>query len=125
MTTVVEPESPRRRPRGIRLLLVSAALVAAIALIIAGACTLGGEEPSGGMEPPETLGDGSYVADGSVVLQNYGTLTTEAAQFWRDLTLEQVLSKGVPFSRYNRYYTRFFLKEGETVEVLLLSLIHI
>ncbi len=119
MTTVVEPEFPRRRPKGIRLLLAAAALVAAVVLIIVGACTLGGDEPSGAMEPPETLGDASYVADGSVVLQNYGTLTSEAAQFWRDLTLDHVLSLGVPFSRYNRYYTRFFLKEGETIEILI------
>jgi len=120
VTTMVEPEVPPRKPRGLRLVLVAVAAIAATALIIAGASALGRDD-----SPPLTIGstgDGSsapYIADASFVLQNYGTLTTEAEQFWRDTTPDQVVSLGLPFLRYNRYYTRFFLKEGETVEVLM------
>jgi len=116
---MVDSEVPPRRPRGKRLLLVAAALVAAIGLVIAGACALNGDEPDS--NPPSMPDEPRtpYVADASFVLQNYGTLTTEATQFWQDLTLDHVVSLGLPFSRYNRYYTRFFLKEGETVEILM------
>ena len=117
---MVEPEVPPRRPRGVRLLLVAVAAIAATALIIAGASALSRDDPT----PPNAVPPGDslnapYIADASFVLQNYGTLTTEAVQFWRDTTPDQVVSLGLPFLRYNRYYTRFFLKEGETVEILM------
>ncbi len=119
MTTVVEPEVPSRRPRGGRLILIAAALVAAIALIIAAAVTLGGEEPPADVDLLSGPAQSPYVAEASFVLQNFGTLPPEAAQLWRDMTLDNVVALGIPFNRYNRYYTRFFLKEGETVEVAL------
>ena len=98
---------------------MAAATIAAIALIIAGAGAIGRSDPSPNPGSMPNMSNDPYVADASFVLQNYGTLATEAVQFWRDLTLDQVVSLGLPFQRYNRYYTRFFLKEGETVEILL------
>jgi len=118
MTTVVEPERPRRRGPGKRLVLVVCGALLAIALIIVGACTIGGDDfspPDNPVNPGENLGP--YIVEASFVLQNSATLSTEAQQFWRDLTLDQVVSEGLPFARYNRYYTRFFLKEGEVVEL--------
>jgi len=113
VTTMVEPEVPPRRPRGVRLVLVAVAAIAATALIIVGASALGRDDPTlPNAGPPGDSLNAPYIADASFVLQNYGTLTTEAVQFWRDTTPDQVVSLGLPFLRYNRYYTRFFLKEG-------------
>ncbi len=108
-------------PRGRRLLLVVVTVSVALALMIAGACILGEDERGPANSGTEGEGDAPYVVDTVlyVKLQDYGTLTTEARQFWQDLTLDQVVSHGVPFTRHNRYYTRFFLKEGETAEVFI------
>jgi hypothetical protein len=119
VTTMVDSEVPPRRPQGKRLLLVAVTLVAATGLVIAGACALDGDEPDPGPPSAPSQSHAPYIADASFVLQNYGTLTTEAVQFWQDLTIEHVVSLGLPFTRYNRYYTRFFLKDGETVEILM------
>jgi hypothetical protein len=119
VTTMVEPEHPPRRPRGVRLILVAVAAVAATVLVIAGAVSLARGDRPGVSTATSDPAHGSFVSDASFVLQNYGTLPAEAAQLWQDLTLDQVVSLGLPFSRYNRYYTRFFVKEGETVEILL------
>jgi len=121
MVTKADCEKPPRIVWSRRLILVVAAVIAAVALVIAGAWTLARDEP---VKPPtETPGiPGSpQIADASFVLQNYGTLTTEATSFWQDLTLDHAVSLGLPLWRYNRYYTRFFLKEGETVEILVES----
>jgi hypothetical protein len=118
MTTVVEPERPPRRRPGKRLVLVICGTILAIALIIIGACSIGGGDFSPQDNPTDPgQNTGPYIAEASFVLQNCATLSTEAQQFWRDLTLDQVIAAGLPFSRYNRYYTRFFLKEGEVVEL--------
>lgn len=122
MTTVVEPERPQRRTPGKRLLLVIAGAALAIVLIIVGACSIGGDKaPS--LDNPGNPGEsfGPYIAEASFVMQNSATLSTEARELWRDLTLDQVVAQGLPFARYNRYYTRFFLKEGEVVEILMES----
>ena len=55
------------------------------------------------------------------MLQNYDTLTAEERAFWSGLTFDQIVSQGLPFRRTNRYYTRFFLKEAEVVELTMES----
>jgi len=92
----------------------------AVSLIIAGALTLGqGSPPADNITPGPA--DSPYLAEASFVLQNYGTLSAEAMSLWRDMTLDHIVSLGVPFCRYNRYYTRFFLQQGETAEITLES----
>ena len=117
MVTVVEVEKRPRTFPSRRALLVGAALVAALALVIAGACAITGDEPPPTLPAESEMPYSPQIADASFVLQNYGTLTTEQKQFWQDLTLDSAVSSGLPLCRYNRYYTRFFLKEGETVEI--------
>jgi len=120
MTTVVEPERPQRRAPGKRLLVVVAVVALAIVLIIVGSCTIGGDDSPSLNNPGNPGGSlGPYIAEASFVMQNSATLSSEAQQLWRDLTLDQVIAEGLPFARYNRYYTRFFLKEGEVVELLM------
>jgi hypothetical protein len=121
VVTTVEPEERPSGLRGRRLLLVAGALVAAVALVIAGARALGNDDLVVDPTIPPPSDDPAHIADASFVLQNYGTLTPESRQFWQDLTLDHVVSLGLPFSRHNRYYTRFFLKEGETVEIMVES----
>ncbi|MBN1152063.1 MAG: hypothetical protein JXA58_02530 [Dehalococcoidia bacterium] len=121
MTTVVEPERPPHRPRGLRLVLVAVAVVAAGALIIGAASALGQEPSPSADNVIQTAPNSPYLAEASVVLQNYASLTAQEMAFWRDMTLDNVVSFGVPFARYNRYYTRFFLQEGETAEIDLES----
>ncbi|MFW6055858.1 MAG: hypothetical protein ACOC9B_00910 [Chloroflexota bacterium] len=122
MTTTVEPEEPRFKWGVRRLLLLAAAGVAAISLIIAGTCALTGDDPpvtgQDNHAPDEV---GPFIAEASFVLQNYDTLTAEERAFWSDLTFDQIVSQGLPFLRTNRYYTRFFLKETEVVELTLES----
>lgn len=121
MVTSVEPETRTRALPSRRVLMVAAAVITAIVLVIAGAWALAGDDTlSTPIEPPETS-DSSHLAEASFVLQNYGTLTTEQTNFWQDLTLDHAVSLGLPLWRYNRYYTRFFLKEGETVELFMES----
>ncbi len=116
MVTRVEAENAPRKLPSRRMILVAAAIVAAVALIIAGARSITGDEPPAA--PPESATPNSpVITDATFVLQNYGTLTSEEKQFWQDLTLDDAVSYGLPLCRYNRYYTRFFLKEGETVEI--------
>ncbi len=121
MVTKVEAErSPRRLPSR-RLLLVAAAVVAAFVFIIIGARAINGEAPPSPSPVESELPDSPQIADASFVLQNYGTLTPEESQFWQDLTLNDAVALGLPLCRYNRYYTRFFLKEGEVVELAVES----
>jgi len=120
MTTVVQPEHPPRRGPGKRLILLIIGVTLAITLIIVGACSIGGRGNIRVNNPGNPgASQGPNIAEASFVLQNCATLPTEAQQLWRDLTLDQVVAQGIPFARYNRYYTRFFLKEGEVVEILM------
>lgn len=97
-----------------------AIMVVAVALIIVGACVIGGdEEPADVDAQRETMDGMPFVLEERVELLDYDNLGVEAREFWRGLTLDQVVSHGVPFTRYNRYYTRFFLKEGETAEIFI------
>ncbi len=105
--------------RGRRLLLVVVTVVVSLGLIIAGACMIGRDEPGLTTSGNEWNADAPLLAEGSVELDDFGRLTHEARQFWQNLTLDQVVSHGVPFTRYNRHYTRFFLKEGETAEIVI------
>ena len=115
-----EPERPPRRGPGKRLVLVVIGVILAIALIILGATSIGGNGNVPLNNPANPgVNQGPYIAEASFVLQNSATLSSEAQQLWRDLTLDQVVAQGLPFARYNRYYTRFFLKEGEVVEILM------
>ncbi len=107
-------------PQGRRLLLTVFTLVIAVTLISIGAFVIGGDEGAGPVDSEHETADGaSVVLEGTVELLDYERVTVEARQFWRGLTLDQVVSLGVPFTRYNRHYTRFFLKEGETAEIVL------
>ncbi len=119
MVTTVEREKPPRRAPDKRQLLVAGTLIASIALIIAGARALGQGELEPTVPAITSSADPSAVLDARFVLQDYGALSHDTAQFWQDLTLDQVVSYGLPFTRYNRHYARFFLKEGETVEILV------
>ena len=119
MTLVIEPEQPEGRPAGKRRLLVIGGIIAAVALIIVGACTIGDEPPPSNNPLPPDMTQGPFIAEASFVLQNFETLTTTESQFWQGLTLDDIVSQGLPFTRYNRYYTRFFLKEGEAVEIIM------
>lgn len=115
-----ESGTPETTARGRRLLLTVGTMVVAVALIIVGACVIGGDERSTGLDTPGETADGtSFMVEDSVELLDYDKLTPEAREFWRGLTLDQVVSHGVPFTRYNRYYTRFFMKEGETAEIFI------
>lgn len=102
-------------------MLVAVAVVAAIGLILGAAIALGKDSPTAHNNVIQGTPNSPYLAEASFVLQNYGTLTAEATNLWRDMTLDSVVALGVPFCRYNRYYTRFFLQEGETAELLLES----
>jgi len=116
----VPPEQPPPGFRGRRGILAAATVAAAVLLIVVGACSIGGDDP----QDPETPvlennpGDG-FIENATFVLQNYETIPPEAHEEWRDLTLDEVVSRGLPYTRYNRYYTRFFLKKGETVEIVM------
>lgn len=122
MTTTVEPEEPRDRPGRRRVLLLGVASVATIALIVAGACALGEDEPPVlGQAMPDAEPGGPFIAEASFVLQDYDTLTDDDRAYWSSLTFDQIVSQGLPYSRNNRYYTRFFLKEAEAVELTLES----
>lgn len=119
MTTVIEPEQAQGSPKGKRLLFVIGGAVAAVALIVVGACTIGNEPPPSNNPLPPDMTQGPFIAEASFVLQNFETLTATESQFWQGLTLDDIVSQGLPFTRYNRYYTRFFLQEGETVEIIM------
>jgi len=119
VTTVIEPEQPQGSPKGKRLLFVIGGIVAAVALIIGGACIMGDEPPPPDNSLPPDITQGPFIAEASFVLQNFETLTVTESQFWQGLALDDIVSQGLPFSRYNRYYTRFFLKEGEAVEIIM------
>ena len=119
VTTVIDPEHPQERRRGKRFLLVIAGSLAAVALVVAAACTIGNEpETQPDPLPPQTP-QGPFIAEASFLLQNYETLTETERMSWQNLTLDDVVSQGLPFARYNRYYTRFFLKETETVQIVM------
>ena len=119
MTTVIEPEQPQGSPKGKRLLFVIGGIIAAAALIIGGACAIGKEPPPPDSPLPPDTTQGPFIAEASFVLQNFETLTTTESEFWQGLTLDDIVSQGLPFTRYNRYYTRVFLKEGEAVEIIV------
>ncbi len=96
--------------------------MAATALIVAGTCALTDDEPPvTGQDNPAAGETGPFIAEASFVLQNYDTLTAEESAFWTGLTFDQIVSQGLPFLRTNRYYTRFFLKEAEVVELTIES----
>ncbi|MBN1857431.1 MAG: hypothetical protein JW846_10830 [Dehalococcoidia bacterium] len=119
MTTVIDQEQPQRSQKGKRLLLVIGGSIAAIALIVAGACAIGDKPDEQSTSVPPQPIQGPFIAEASFVLQNRDTLTETELMSWQNLTLDEVVSQGLPFTRYNRYYTRFFLKEGETVQVIM------
>jgi hypothetical protein len=119
VTTVVEPEQPQGSPKGKRLLFVVGGIIAAVALIIVGACAIGDERPSPDDLLQPDITQGPFIAEASFVLQNFETLTVTESEFWQGLTLDDIVSQGLPFTRYNRYYTRVFLKEGEAVEIIV------
>ncbi|MFW6102906.1 MAG: hypothetical protein ACOC7M_01280 [Chloroflexota bacterium] len=122
MTTTVEPEETRSRWGLRRLFLLGAASVAAVSLIVAGTCALTGDDsPVTEQDNPAAGETGPFIAEASFVLQNYDTLTTEERAFWSGLTFDQIVSQGLPFLHTNRYYTRFFLKEMEVVELSMES----
>ena len=119
MTTVVDQEHPQGRRRIKHLVLVIGGGLAAIILIVAGACAIGDEPEEQTTPLPSQTTQGPFIAEASFVLQNYETLTETERVFWQNLTLDDVVSQGLPFTRYNRYYTRLFLKEGESVEIAM------
>ena len=103
-------------------MLLAAAAVAAVVLIVAGACALADDDPPVmGQDSLNTGEGGPFIAEASFVLQNYDTVTPDDRAYWSDLTFDEVVSQGLPFLRANRYYTRFFLKEAETVELTMES----
>ena len=120
VTTVVQPEQPPSRFGKRRLLLAASVAAVAILLVVVGACNIGGEDSSPADNPPieNNPGDG-FIENATFVLQNYETIPMEAHEEWRDLKLDEVVSRGLPYTRYNRYYTRFFLKQGEAVEIVM------
>jgi hypothetical protein len=120
VTTVVPPEQSPSVFQRRRLLLASATAALAVLLIVVGACALDGKKSSspGNIVVENNPGDG-FLENATFLLQNYETIPAEACEDWRDLTLDEVVSRGLPYARYNRYYTRFFLKQGETVEIVM------
>ena len=92
----------------------------AVLLIVIGSCAIGGGESASpeGNEIQNNPGAG-FLENATFILQNYETIPLEAHEEWRELTLDEVVSRGLPYTRYNRYYTRFFLKKGEAVEIVM------
>ncbi|MBN1151706.1 MAG: hypothetical protein JXA58_00720, partial [Dehalococcoidia bacterium] len=105
MTTVVPPEQSPSVFQRRRVLLASATAALAILLIVVGACALDGKKSSspGNIVVENNPGDG-FLENATFVLQNYETIPAEACEDWRDLTLDEVVSRGLPYARYNRYY---------------------
>jgi len=120
VTTVVQSEPPPPRLGLKRLLMGIAVAMVAVSLIVVGACRVhgGDQEDEDSTTVVNTPGEG-FIENATFVLQNFETIPPEAHEEWRDLTLDDVVSRGLPYSRYNRYYTRFFLKKGETVEIVM------
>lgn len=122
MTTTVEPEQQSHRLRGKRLLILIGAALVGIILIIAAVHALSGDDPdSNDTSPLDLEQEGPFISEASFVLQNPDTLSLEERAYWNNMTFDQIVSKGVPYTRYNRYYTRFFLKKAETVEIMIES----
>ena len=122
LTTMVDPEEPHGGPGRRRLLVFAATVIAAVVLAVAGVSALTDEEPLTIDDDNQQLrAGGPFLAEDSFVLQNYDTLSAEERSCWSSLTFDQIVARGLPFLKNNRYYTRFFLKEAETVELTVES----
>jgi len=97
-----------------------AVAVVAVSLIVIGACRVhGGDQEDEDSATVVNMPGEGFIENATFVLQNFETIPAEAQEEWRDLSLDDVVSRGIPYSRYNRYYTRFFLKKGETVDIVM------